>query len=81
MNDRRDYKSAWQMEREWEEAEKNRKRNLALKADDEDGVENGRANLSDDDEDALSFECFMDPMVNECRHYFFEHCALKVLTF
>ncbi|KAI3903604.1 hypothetical protein MKW98_032258 [Papaver atlanticum] len=84
MHDRGDYKSGWQMEREWEEAEKIRKRNLALKADDDDDDdENGKANVSDDDEDALPFACFIcrqsfvDPVVTKCKHYFCEHCALK----
>ncbi|KAI3741370.1 hypothetical protein L1987_59042 [Smallanthus sonchifolius] len=35
MHDRGDYKSGWQMEREWDEAEKARKRKLALKGDDD----------------------------------------------
>ncbi|VVA29518.1 PREDICTED: RING [Prunus dulcis] len=36
MHDRGDYKSGWQMEREWHEAEEIRKRNLALGDDDVD---------------------------------------------
>ncbi|KAI3831999.1 hypothetical protein MKX03_006373 [Papaver bracteatum] len=69
MHDRGDYKSGWQM-------------NLALKADDDED-ENGKANVSDDDEDALPFACFIcrqsfvDPVVTKCKHYFCEHCALK----
>ncbi|KAI3841963.1 hypothetical protein MKX03_032636 [Papaver bracteatum] len=65
------YKSGWQMEKEWEEAEKIRKRN------------NGRANVSDDDEDALPFACFIcrqtfvDDVLTKCKHYFRQHCALK----
>ncbi|XP_077227695.1 zinc finger CCCH domain-containing protein 1-like [Tasmannia lanceolata] len=79
MHDRGDYKSGWQMEREWEEAEMVRKRNLAMGVDDVDG-----AGLSDDDEDnSLPFACFIcrqpfeDPVVTNCKHYFCEHCALK----
>ncbi|KAL5999039.1 hypothetical protein ACLOJK_009989 [Asimina triloba] len=82
MHDRGDYKSGWQMEREWEEAEKLRKRNLALGIDgDGDG---GEGNQSvDDEDDSLPFACFIcrqpfeDPVVTKCKHYFCEHCALK----
>lgn len=81
MHDRGDYKSGWQLEKEWEEAEKMRKRNLAL------GIENAdeeTAEKSDEDEDdSLPFACFIcrqpfvDPVVTKCKHYFCEHCALK----
>ena len=36
MHDRGDYKSIWQLKKDWEEAEKVRKRNLALGGDDDD---------------------------------------------
>ncbi|XP_050279426.1 zinc finger CCCH domain-containing protein 1-like isoform X2 [Quercus robur] len=82
MHDRGDYKSGWQMEKEWDEAEKVRKRNLALGLDDEDdgGVDPGE---EDDDDDSLPFACFIcrqpfvDAIVTKCKHYFCEHCALK----
>ncbi|XP_054779995.1 zinc finger CCCH domain-containing protein 1 isoform X1 [Prosopis cineraria] len=81
MHDRGDYKSGWQLEKEWEEAEKARRMRLAAGEDsDEEG-----ANLSedDDDDDSLPFACFIcrkpfvDPVVTNCKHYFCEHCALK----
>jgi RING finger protein 113A len=83
MHDRGDYKSGWQMEKEWEEAEKARKRNLALGIDDVDdgGVDPG----DEDDDDSLPFACFIcrqpfvDPVLTKCKHYFCEHCALKVI--
>ncbi|KAM3684297.1 hypothetical protein ACJW31_11G033300 [Castanea mollissima] len=82
MHDRGDYKSGWQMEKEWDEAEKVRKRNLAMGLDDEDdgGVDPGE---EDDDDDSLPFACFIcrqpfvDAVVTKCKHYFCEHCALK----
>jgi RING finger protein 113A len=83
MHDRGDYKSGWQMEKEWDEAEKARKMRLAAG---EDAEEEG-ANLNDDDDDdddALPFACFIcrnpfvDPVSTKCKHYFCEHCALKV---
>ncbi|GAB2291093.1 hypothetical protein Dimus_025348 [Dionaea muscipula] len=81
MHDRGDYKSGWQMEKEWEEVEKARKRNLAMGGGDGD---DGRAEHSEEeDEDSLPFAClicrktFVDPVVTKCKHYFCEHCALK----
>ncbi|KAJ9146837.1 hypothetical protein P3X46_029059 [Hevea brasiliensis] len=81
MHDRGDYKPGWQLEKEWEEAEKIRKRNLAL-GEDEGGVEQSDEE-EDDDDDSLPFACFIcrqpfvDPVVTKCKHYFCEHCALK----
>ncbi|CAI0471046.1 unnamed protein product [Linum tenue] len=86
MHDRGDYKSGWQMEKEWDEAEKARKRKLALGALAKEDGEFDEANDEDDDEDdddALPFACFIcrepfeDPVVTKCKHYFCEHCALK----
>lgn len=80
MHDRGDYKSGWQMEREWDQEEKERKQRLARgEADPEAGE--GASDDSDDDE--LPFACFIcrepftDPVVTQCKHYFCEHCALK----
>lgn len=81
MHDRGDYKSGWQMEREWDEKEKERKRNLAMGIVEEE--EGGEAGGSDDEDDVLPFACFIcrepfvDPVVTKCKHYFCEHCALK----
>ncbi|CAL5059069.1 unnamed protein product [Urochloa decumbens] len=82
MHDRGDYKSGWQIEKEWEEAEKARKRRIAMGGD---GSDDEAADEDDDeeDEDALPFACFIcrqpfvDPVVTKCKHYFCEHCALK----
>jgi RING finger protein 113A len=85
MHDRGDYKSGWQMEREWDEAEKVRKRNLALREAGEEVVDDDDDN--DEDDDSLPFACFIcrqpfvDPVVTKCNHYFCEHCALKVTPF
>lgn len=82
MHDRGDYKSGWQMEREWDEAEKARKRKLAMKGDDDDD-DDGDDQSDDEDDDGLPFACFIcrqpfvDPVVTKCKHYFCEHCALK----
>ncbi|GJZ25953.1 zinc finger CCCH domain-containing protein 1 [Tanacetum coccineum] len=85
MHDRGDYKSGWQMERDWDEAEKVRKRKLALKGGDNDDQDEEEE--IEDDEDGLLFACFIcrqpfvDPVVTKCKHYFCEHCALKVRLF
>jgi RING finger protein 113A len=84
MHDRGDYKSGWQMEREWDEAEKVRKRNLALREAGEEVVDDEE---EEEDDDSLPFACFIcrqpfvDPVVTKCNHYFCEHCALKVTPF
>ncbi|KAL8494946.1 hypothetical protein ACS0TY_019203 [Phlomoides rotata] len=83
MHDRGDYKSGWQLEKEWDEKEKARARKMAMGSkdnDDEEGPESG----DEDDENALPFACFIcrepfvDAVVTRCKHYFCEHCALKV---
>ncbi|KAL6063562.1 Zinc finger CCCH domain-containing protein 1 [Balamuthia mandrillaris] len=72
MHDRGDYKSGWQLEKEWEELMANsaqRRAELEVSSSD-----------SDDD---LPFACFIcrkpftDPVVTRCGHYFCERCALK----
>ncbi|GAB2231137.1 hypothetical protein Drorol1_Dr00027425 [Drosera rotundifolia] len=81
MHDRGDYKSGWQMEKEWDKAEKSRKRNLAMGVGD--GDDAGAGNDDDDDEDTLPFACFIcrnpfvDPVVTKCKHYFFEHSSFE----
>ncbi|KAG8058755.1 hypothetical protein GUJ93_ZPchr0002g26196 [Zizania palustris] len=85
MHDRGDYKSGWQIEKEWEESEKARKRRIAMGSGDGSDGEAGQEEEDDDeDEEALPFACyicrqpFVDPVVTKCKHYFCEHCALKV---
>ncbi|KAK7359255.1 hypothetical protein VNO77_01208 [Canavalia gladiata] len=52
----------------------------------EDADEEEGANLTDEDDDSLPFACFIcrkpfvDPFVTKCKHYFCEHCALKVFA-
>ncbi|XP_068646006.1 zinc finger CCCH domain-containing protein 1 [Aristolochia californica] len=84
MHDRGDYKSGWQLEKEWEEAEKARKRKLALGRDDSDGE--GRDGSEEEDDDSLPFRCFIcrthfkevkNPVVTQCKHYFCDKCALE----
>ncbi|CAA2968654.1 zinc finger CCCH domain-containing 1 [Olea europaea subsp. europaea] len=77
MHDRGNYKSGWQLENEWNEREKARKKALALGTKDDD-------EMSDEhDDDSLPFarflcrEPFADPVETKCKYYFCEHCALK----
>lgn len=78
MHDRGDYKSGWQLEKEWDDKEKQRKAKLARGASE---VE--QEDEQDLDDDGLPFACFIcrqafvDPVVTTCKHYFCEHCALK----
>ncbi|MCO5600053.1 hypothetical protein L7F22_054161 [Adiantum nelumboides] len=78
MHDRGDYKSGWQMDREWEEGEKKRKAKLAQRIQDEE-----EDSADEEVDDSLPFGCmicrqpFVDPVVTLCKHYFCEHCALK----
>ncbi|XP_042409173.1 zinc finger CCCH domain-containing protein 1-like [Zingiber officinale] len=84
MHDRGDYKSGWQLEKEWDEAEKARKKRLAGSSrGDDDEADHEDGNDNDDDDEILPFACFIcrqpfeDPVVTKCKHYFCEHCALK----
>jgi len=88
MHDRGDYKSGWQMEKEWEEKEKARKRAMAMGGGDDGEGDGGDDDDDDeDDENTLPFACFLcrrpfeDPVVTKCKHYFCEHCALRVRCF
>jgi RING finger protein 113A len=73
MHDRTDYKSGWQIDKEWEEARKNQQ------DDDPDKflVKDIIAEESDSDDD-LPFAClicrndFKDPIMTKCKHYFCE---------
>jgi RING finger protein 113A len=84
MHDRGDYKSGWQLEKEYEEAEKARKRRIVMRGGDVSDDEVAKDDDDDDYEEALPFACyicrqpFVDPVVTKCKHYFCEHCALKV---
>ncbi|GAB5587880.1 RNA-splicing factor [Umbelopsis nana] len=77
MHDRGDYKSGWQLEKEWEEAQK-KKTQFGGGAGDQYVVES-----DEDSDDELPFAClicreeFKNPIVTKCGHYFCEKCAIK----
>ncbi|KAL5723695.1 hypothetical protein ACHQM5_007064 [Ranunculus cassubicifolius] len=87
MHDRGDYKSGWQMEREWDEKENLRKKRLAEGKDDEEEEDGSGGSDDEDKADELPFACFIcrrsfvDPIITKCKHYFCEHCAIKVCFF
>ncbi|KAI9318491.1 hypothetical protein BX666DRAFT_1928540 [Dichotomocladium elegans] len=77
LHDRGDYKTGWQLEKEWEEAVKNKTKYGA--------TDPNKYAVSDEDEDSdeeLPFAClicreeFTNPVVTKCKHYFCEKCAL-----
>ncbi|KAJ3038960.1 hypothetical protein HK097_002987 [Rhizophlyctis rosea] len=79
MHDRGDYKTGWQLDKEWEEKQKQSQldpNRYLVDSDKEDEEEEE----SDDD---LPFACmicreeFKDPIITKCKHYFCERCALK----
>lgn len=81
LHDRGDYKSGWEIDRDWEEKQKKQRERLLQGLEGESGDEEG-----DDEEDELPFACFIcrkpwaecqDPVVTRCKHYFCEQCALQ----
>jgi RING finger protein 113A len=91
LHDRGDYKQGWQLDKEWEEKEKQRKAALAKLEQmernmGEDGVCVPLEDDEDDEEDGIppacpicenTWDAIRDPVVTKCKHYFCEHCALR----
>uniref|UniRef100_A0A7S3EHB8 C3H1-type domain-containing protein n=1 Tax=Rhodosorus marinus TaxID=101924 RepID=A0A7S3EHB8_9RHOD len=83
LHDRGDYKSGWQLEKEWDEA--NAKKKLKLKSgktDQDDDIEDQQKADVKKGKQELPFACFIcrkpfiRPIVTLCQHYFDEKCAL-----
>ena len=81
LHDRSDYKSGWQLDKMWEEEQKEQRRQEALVAMGE--VE---AEKKVDPADSLPFACLIcrepwhaksHPVVTKCEHYFCESCAIR----
>lgn len=88
MHDRGDYKSGWEIERDWEAKQKEQKaaklsrhRRVGAEGEGSDEEEDG-----EEQDDELPFACFIcrrpwdehsEPVVTKCQHYFCEQCALK----
>ena len=92
LHDRGDYKQGWQLDKEWEEKEKQRKAALAkLEQMERNMGEDGvcvplEDDDDDDEEDGIpptcpicenTWDAIRDPVVTKCKHYFCEHCALR----
>jgi RING finger protein 113A len=83
MHDRGDYKSGWQIDREWEKSQKQAQE--ARLYGDMSGDEEAQAGESESG-DGLPFAClicrqeFKRPVVTKCKHYFCETCAIKNFT-
>jgi len=81
LHDRGDYKSGWQLEREWDALKSSRKREGK---DQESEKGEFYIGSSDDelDDQGLPFAClickqpFISPVVTRCKHYFCESCAI-----
>ncbi|KAI3438125.1 hypothetical protein D9Q98_000566 [Chlorella vulgaris] len=82
MHDRGDYKSGWEIDRDWDAQQKEKRDKLLAgwKPEDEEADEES------EEEDPLPFACLIcrrpwseaqDPVVTKCKHYFCEHCALQ----
>ncbi|KAI8331509.1 hypothetical protein BC941DRAFT_474849 [Chlamydoabsidia padenii] len=75
LHDRGDYKSGWELDKEWEEAQRNKGPGGKVK---------DQYAISDEDSDEeVPFAClicrneFVNPVVTKCQHYFCESCAIN----
>lgn len=92
-HDRSDYKSGWQLDREWEAKEKLKRdkieRKMKRKLEDPDATSDSDVGDGDSDSDENDMppdcqicrddwnECETDPVVTLCKHYFCEKCAME----
>lgn len=82
LHDRSDYKSGWQLDRDWAALEKERREKM-IRGEDPDQVEDAKD--KDVDDDGLPFACYIcreqfnRPIVTLCGHYFCEDCAISRL--
>ncbi|CAJ0651772.1 14283_t:CDS:10 [Entrophospora sp. SA101] len=74
LHDRGDYKTGWQLEKEWEEVQGKSKKDPNAFVVESSG---------DESDEELPFAClicrneFKNPVVTKCGHYFCEKCALQ----
>lgn len=85
LHDRGDYKTGWQLEKEWED-EQNAKVAQVLNGKAFGIGDDSEDDLSDDDEDSLPFACLKCrnkwtptrmPVITKCGHLFCENCLLN----
>ena len=79
LHDRTNYQSGWQVKKDWQTRQKERREAL-LRGEDPDAEDE---KVVEQDDDGLPFAChicrkeFTRPVVTLCGHYFCEGCALK----
>lgn len=83
MHDRGDYKAGWEIDRDWDTQQKEKRERLLAGWKPEDEEEEAKDSEEDDE---LPFACLIcrrpwaeaqDPVVTRCKHYFCEQCALQ----
>ncbi len=88
LHAREDYKSGWELDREWEIATKGMKKIDGVIVASANRKKHGDDDEDDDEEEAarlenIPFACILckepytSPIVTRCGHYFCERCALK----
>jgi RING finger protein 113A len=79
LHDRGDYKSGWQLDREWEEKQKR----LANEEEELNNYLIGEDGSDESSDEELPFAClicrkdFVNPIKTKCGHYFCEKCAIE----
>jgi RING finger protein 113A len=80
MHDRGDYKSGWQIDKEWDAKQALLRQKALSGGGDDDDSDDGE---DDADIAGLPFAClicrrdFVQPVVTPCKHYFCEQCAME----
>jgi RING finger protein 113A len=84
LHDRGDYKTGWQLEREYDDQQKTKQSKKLKKRNEEDDDDKGEYYVgSDSEDDGLPFVClkckesFVNPVSTKCKHYFCENCAIQ----
>jgi len=87
MHDRHDYKSGWQIDRDWDKEQQKKKLKLAeesfknINGSDNDDRESKAAQVTENDN--LPFAChicrnnFINPVITVCNHYFCGNCIMQ----
>jgi RING finger protein 113A len=85
LHSREDYKQGWQLDREWEDVTRGRKKAPGTVVASIDGKKAEEEQESDEEAflESIPFACiicnesYKEPIVTRCGHYFCEPCALK----
>jgi RING finger protein 113A len=88
LHAREDYKQGWQLDKEWEKADKSKPTKMASANRQTENSNNAANDDSENDQEAkdlekIPFACiickeaYKNPVVTKCGHYFCEICALK----